>query len=78
MELRWQIMREAGEEEVENNVYSFSEIAGYEVIDPYGRDLDCYGYVFELLNGGMDALITKLLPPETQKKFIQQPRKKKE
>ena len=78
MELRWKIMRNAGEEEVENNVYSFSEIAGYEVIDPYGNDLDCYGYVFELLNGGMDALIEKLLPPETQKKFIQQPRKKKD
>lgn len=77
MELRWKIMREAGEEEVENNVYSFSEIAGYEIIDPFGKDMDCYHYVYELLNGGMDALIEKLLPPEVQKKFIQQPRKKK-
>ena len=76
MDLRWKIMRETGEEEIENNVYSFCDLVGYEIIDPYGRDLDCYGYVYELLNGGMDELIEKLLPEETRKKFEQKPRKK--
>ena len=78
MELRWKFLRESGEEDIENNVYSFSELAGYEIIDPYGRDLDCYGYVYELLNGGMDELMNKLLPEEIRKKFVQQPRKKLE
>lgn len=60
MDARWNAMRKAGVEEIENNVYSFYELAGYEVIDPYGKDLDCYRYVFGLLEGGMSALIAKL------------------
>ena len=75
MELRWQALREAGEEEIENNVYSFSELAGYEIVDPYGKALDCYHYVFELLNGGMNAVIEKILPPSVQKKFAPKPPK---
>ncbi len=73
MELRWQALREAGEEEIENNVYSFSELTGYEILDPYGKDLDCYHYVFELLNGGMNAVVEKILPPSVQKKFAPKP-----
>ena len=60
LDARWQAMRKAGEEDFENIVYSFREICGYEILDPYGKDLDCYRYVFELLNGGMSALIEKL------------------
>ena len=60
MDARWHAMRKSGEEEIENNVYSFAEIAGYEVLDPYGKDIDCYRYVFGLLAGGMPALIEKL------------------
>ena len=60
MDARWNAMRKAGVEEIENNVYSFYELAGYEVIDPYGKDVDCYRYVFGLLEGGMSALIEKL------------------
>lgn len=78
MELRWKILREEGEEDIENNVYSFSELTGYEIIDPYGKDLDCYGYVYELLNGGMDEVIEKLLPEDIRKKFVVKPRKKVE
>ncbi|MBQ8684691.1 MAG: hypothetical protein IJ514_00790 [Clostridia bacterium] len=78
MDMRWQVLREAGEEEIENNVYSFSELAGYEILDPYGRDIDCYHYVFELLSGGMTALIEKLLPPAVQKKFIPKPKTPKQ
>lgn len=75
MEMRWKVLREAGEEEIENNVYSFSEIVGYEVLDPYGRDMDCYRYVYELIAGGMSALTEKLLPTEIRGKYIVKPRK---
>ena len=73
MEMRWKVLRAAGVEEIENNVYSFSELAGYEVLDPYGKDLDCYRYVYELLAGGMSALTEKLLPPALREKLIEKP-----
>lgn len=75
MELRWQALREAGEEEIENNVYSFSELVGYEVLDPYGRDLDCYRYVYELIAEGMSALTRKLLPTEIRPKLMEKTKK---
>ena len=74
MEMRWQVLRAAGEEDIENNVYAFSELCGYEIIDPYGKDKDCYQYVFELIDGGMSALIEKLLPENIRKKYIPKPR----
>lgn len=74
MEMRWKALREQGEEEIENNVYSFSELTGYEVLDPYGKDIDCYHYVFELIAGGMSALTDKLLPPAIRKKYIEKPK----
>ena len=70
MDMRWQAMKEAGETEIENNVYSFSELAGYEVLDPYGREMDCYQYVFELIAGGMSAVMDKLLPFGVREKYI--------
>lgn len=70
MEMRWQAMKAAGEEEIENNVYSFSELAGYEILDPYGREIDCYHYVFELIAGGMSAIMEKLLPMGIREKYI--------
>lgn len=78
MEMRWKVLRAAGEEEIENNVYSFSEITGYEVLDPYGRDMDCYRYVYELLAGGMSALTDKILPETIRAKYIPKPRKPRE
>ena len=75
MEMRWQVLRAAGEEEIENNVYSFSELAGYQVMDPYGRDMECYRYVYELIDGGMSALIEKLLPKQIQDKLKEKPKK---
>ena len=74
MEMRWQAMKAAGEEEIENNVYSFSELAGYEILDPYGREIDCYHYVFELIAGGMSAIMDKLLPLGVREKYIPQKR----
>lgn len=81
MEMRWQALRLVDgveEEEIQNNVYSFSELAGYEVLDPYGRDMDCYEYVYELLNGGMYAVIEKILPENIRSKFKEKVTKKKE
>lgn len=60
MDMRWNVLRKAGEEEIENNIYSFYELAGCEVPDPYGLDIDKYRYVYKLLEGGMYALIDNL------------------
>ena len=75
MEMRWKALREAGAEEIENNVYSFSELAGYEVLDPYGRDIDCYHYVFELIKGGMPAIMEKILPENVREKYREKSKK---
>ena len=74
MELRWQVLRAAGEEDIENNVYSFSELAGYQVMDPYGRDRECYQYVYQLIDGGMPSLIEKLLPKSIWAKLKETPK----
>ena len=71
LDMRWQALKKAGEvgdKEIENNIYAFSDFTGYSVIDPYGRDIDCYRYVFGLLSAGMPALIEKLRLPENAKK----------
>ena len=63
LDMRWQALRKAnkiGEEEIPNNIYSFMEIGGYDVLDPYGRDLECYRYVFGLLTAGMKNLVEYL------------------
>lgn len=79
MEMRWQAMKGADVAVVENTVYSFKELAGYEVFDPYGRDMDCYGYVYELIAGGMPKILDALLPENIRevKTTTRKPRKKK-
>ncbi len=82
MDRRWNALKKAGEEAVDNNVYSFFDVAGYEVIDPYGKDLDCYRYVYGLLAAGVDSLIEKLdlrahaYIPKTQKNKSGTPKKR--
>ncbi len=78
LDARWQAMRKAGEENFDNNVYSFSELTGYDIVDPYGRDLDAYRYVFELFVGGMSALIEKLKIESVATPCKKRGRKKKE
>ena len=73
MDMRWNVLRKTGAEEIENNVKSFAEITGYEIIDPYGKDIECYRYVFGLLEAGMQTLIEKLELEKYAKK--PQPRK---
>ncbi|MBE5747325.1 MAG: hypothetical protein E7352_04035 [Clostridiales bacterium] len=62
MDMRWNALKKAGMplDDVENNVYSFAEITGYEILDPYGKDIDCYRYVYGLLSAGMARLSEKL------------------
>ena len=52
MDMRWNILRRAG----------FSDIAGYEIPDPFGKNLDCYRLTYQKIVGGMSALIEKLFP----------------
>ena len=82
MDMRWNALRKAGEEEIENNVYSFFEISGYEIYDPYGKGRDCYQYVFGLLDAGMSALIEKFTlfpkPKKTASKNGSRAKKKKD
>ena len=75
MDMRWKALREAGEDVIDNNVYSFSELVGYEVIDPYGKDIDCYRYVYELIADGVDTIMDKIVPLALRDKFIEKPRK---
>ena len=76
MEKRWQLLRKAGAEEIENTVYSFRELTGYEVIDPYQRDMDCYRYVFRLLKEGMPEVLSLVLP-ETEREYKPAPQRKR-
>ncbi len=62
MDMRWNILRRAGFSDIENNVFSFSDVAGYEIPDPFGKDLDCYRLTYQKIVGGMSALIEKLFP----------------
>ncbi len=60
MDRRWNALKKAGVEAEDNNVYSFCDVAGYEVIDPYGKEVDCYRYVYSLLSVGIATLVEKL------------------
>lgn len=62
MDMRWNLLRRTGLSEIENNVYSFSDIAGYEIPDPFGRDMECYRLTYTKIAGGMAAVIAKLFP----------------
>ena len=41
-------------------VYAFSELAGYDVPDPFGREIEDYRKTFSLLEKGMAAVLEKL------------------
>lgn len=77
MEMRWKALREKGEEDIQNNVYSFTGLVGYQIIDPYGKDIDCYRYVYGLLEGGMPTLIDRLIPNEIRAELKNKPRGRK-
>ncbi|MBR4942991.1 MAG: hypothetical protein IKZ28_03085 [Clostridia bacterium] len=74
LDMRWHALRKTGVDEIENNVYSFKEFTGYDVPDPYGWEIDKYHAVYDMLEGGMYAIIDGLelracaLPPTPRKK----------
>lgn len=81
MDMRWNALKKAGktaEGEIENNVYSFAELTGYEILDPYGKDIECYRYVYGLLAAGMPCLIEKLGLQAVETATAKKPRKKSE
>ena len=79
MELRWEVLRKVGIEEIENNVLSFSDVCGYEIPDPYGGDMELYRKTFELINQAMPPLFDRLFPaPTPPKKKRGRPRKNPE
>lgn len=77
MEMRWNALKKAGENEddIQNNVYSFAELTGYEVLDPYGRDIDCYRYVYQLIDSGKVAVLDKLIPEDMREKYKEKVKK---
>jgi hypothetical protein len=62
---------------VNDPILSDIELTGYEVLDPYGRDLDCYRYVYELIANGMKGITEKLLPTDIRKKLVEKPKKER-
>ena len=77
MEMRWNALKKAGENEddIQNNVYSFAELTGYEVLDPYGRDIDCYRYVYQLIDSGKVSVLEKLIPEDMREKYKEKVKK---
>ena len=57
-------------EKICKKIHSFYTLVGYEIPDPYGRDLDCYRFVFERLSSGLGKLCVglKLLEEKQEKK----------
>lgn len=78
MDMRWNLLRRTGLSEIENNVYSFSDIAGYEIPDPFGRDKECYRLTYTKIAGGMAAIIAKLFPELSAEESAQAAEKEKQ
>jgi protein-tyrosine-phosphatase len=74
MDYRWNVLRALGAKRIDNNVYSFKEIVGYDVPDPYGQGLEKYRYVFQLLEVGMPAIKEKILTPKVLEKLKKKPK----
>ena len=77
MDMRWQAFKDSDTDgaELENNVYSFSELAGYEVLDPYGRDMDCYRYVYRLIDNAKEIVLDKLVPESIRNTYKERTKK---
>lgn len=60
--MRWKLLKDS--ERAENNVYAFSDFAGYQIPDPYGQGEEAYTVTFEAISGGMEAIFAQLFPVE--------------
>ena len=70
------------QEDAENNVYAFSDFAGYEIPDPYGQGVESYRKVFTMLLEGMPKIVAGLLsgekkPTEEKPAEPKEPKEKK-
>ncbi len=70
------------QEDAENNVYAFSDFAGYEIPDPYGQGVESYRKVFTMLLEGMPKIVAGLLsgeekPTEEKPAESKEPKEKK-
>lgn len=72
MDFRWELLKGEGKE-LENNVLSFSDLCGYEIADPYGKDVEAYRRTFDLIDRAMPRLFEKLFP---EKKRVRAEKKK--
>ncbi len=61
---RWRLLTEKGRKRISDNVYAFSAFCGRDVPDPYGYGVEEYRFVFSMLEGGMYALMDKILGKE--------------
>ena len=77
MDMRWDVLRKAGVKDIENNVYSFAELTGYDVMDPYGRNIDCYRYVYQLIESGKQSILDAVVPRDLWRKFKETTKRKK-
>lgn len=59
----------------ENNIYSFADLVGYEIPDPYGLTLDHYRYVFEKLSFAMKSIVEKFCQEKPAPKKRGRPKK---
>lgn len=57
-----------------DNIFSFKELVGYDIPDPYGQGEEAYERAYKQLEGGMSAIVERFLvktedekPMETQK-----------
>ncbi len=77
MELRWQALKQNGEADIENNVYAFSDICGYDIPDPYGGDVEAYQTTFSRINEAMPPLFEKFFPQKQAGQMSETPPKRK-
>lgn len=63
--LRYKLL--SGEENAENNVYSFADFTGVQIPDPYGQEIEAYRAVFKALLVGMPKVAAAIFPEEKTK-----------
>ena len=51
----------------QDKIHSFYTLVGYDVPDPFGRELDCYRFVFQKIADGMERICQKLQLVSMQK-----------
>ena len=56
------------QEDAENNVYAFSDFAGYQIPDPYGQGVEQYREVFAKLLEGMPKIVEGLFEKKEEER----------